>query len=98
MIVFTMSSCMMVKAQVYGVGTSTTETDMFGNQRTTHRDRYGNTTGTSTTETDMFGNQRTTHRDRYGNSTSSSTSETDMFGNRTTKQNSNNPNQQIWTW
>ena len=41
------------KAQ-YNVGTSSTTTDYFGNQTTTHRDQYGNTTGTSTTTTDVI--------------------------------------------
>ena len=35
-------------AQYYNVGTSTTSTDYFGNQTTTHRNQYGQTTGTST--------------------------------------------------
>ena len=54
-------------AQGYNVGSSNTTTDYFGNQTTTHRDKYGNTTGTSTSSTDYFGNTTTTHRDRYGN-------------------------------
>ena len=40
----------------YDVGTSTTTTDYFGNQKTTHRNQYGEVTGTSTTTTDYFGN------------------------------------------
>ena len=32
----------------YNVGTSSTTTDYFGNQTTTHRNQYGQTTGTST--------------------------------------------------
>lgn len=55
-----------VQAQTYDVGTSTTSTDYFGNQKTTHKDRYGQTTGSSTSSTDMFGKTTTTHRDRYG--------------------------------
>ena len=38
-------------AQMFNVGTSNTTTDYFGNQTTTHRDKYGNTTGTSTLTT-----------------------------------------------
>ena len=38
-------------AQYYNVGTSTTSTDYFGNQTTTHRNQYGQTTGTSTSST-----------------------------------------------
>ena len=53
-------------AQYYNVGTSTTTTDYFGNQTTTHRNQYGQTTGTSTSSTDYFGNRTTTHRDQYG--------------------------------
>ena len=71
------------KAQ-YNVGTSSTTTDYFGNQTTTHRDQYGNTTGTSTTTTDYFGNKTTTHRDQYGNTIGTSTTSTDYFGNTTT--------------
>ena len=46
-------------AQSYNVGSSKTTTDYFGNQTTTHRDRYGNTTGTSSSTTDYFGNTTT---------------------------------------
>lgn len=37
----------------YNVGTSTTTTDIFGNQTTTHRNQYGQTTGTSTSSTEV---------------------------------------------
>ena len=67
-------------AQGYNVGSSNTTTDYFGNQTTTHRDKYGNTTGTSTSSTDYFGNTTTTHRDRYGNTIGTSTTSTDYFG------------------
>ena len=85
-----------VNAQMYNVGTSNTTTDYFGNQTTTHRDRYGNTTGTSTsstdyfaigtstTSTDYFGNTTTTHRDRYGNTTGTDRSSRDYYGNTNT--------------
>ena len=45
-----------VSAQ-YDVGTSTTTTDYFGNQKTTHRNQYGEITGTSTTTTDYRNNK-----------------------------------------
>lgn len=61
-------STAMAFAQSYNVGSSTTsETDIFGNTVTTHRDAYGRVIGTSTTgKTDIFGNTTTTHRDAYG--------------------------------
>ena len=65
----------------YNVGTSSTTTDYFGNQTTTHRNQYGQTTGTSTSSTDYFGNTTTTHRDSYGNTIGTSTTSTDYFGN-----------------
>ena len=68
-----------VNAQYYNVGTSTTSTDYFGNQTTTHRNQYGQTTGTSTSSTDYFGNTMTTHRDSYGNTIGTSTTSTDFF-------------------
>ena len=71
-------------AQYYNVGTSTTTTDYFGNQTTTHRNQYGQTTGTSTSSTDYFGNRTTTHRDQYGNTIGTSMTSTDYFGNTTT--------------
>lgn len=82
----------------YNVGTSSTTTDYFGNQTTTHRDRYGNTTGTSSPSTDYFGNITTTYRNQYGQTEGTSTSSTDYFGNRNTQQKSNNPNTSIWSW
>ncbi len=82
----------------YNVGTSSTTTDYFGNQTTTHRNQYGQTTGTSTSSTDYFGNTTTTHRDSYGNTIGTSTTSTDYFGNRNTQQRSNNSNTTIWSW
>ena len=38
-------------AQYYGVGSSTSSTDSWGNTTTVHKDAYGNRTGTSTSRT-----------------------------------------------
>ena len=54
-------------AQYYNVGTSTTSTDYFGNQTTTHRNQYGQTTGTSTSSYDYFGNRNTQQRSNNSN-------------------------------
>ena len=56
-------------AQGYNVGSSNTTTDYFGNQTTTHRDKYGNATGTSTSSTDYFGNRNTEQRSNNSNTT-----------------------------
>ena len=53
----------------YNVGTSSTTTDYFGNQTTTHRNQYGQTTGTSTSSTDYFGNRNTQQRSNNSNTT-----------------------------
>lgn len=85
-------------AQYYGVGSSSSSTDPWGNTTTVHKDAYGNRTGTSTTSTDSWGNTTTTHRDSYGNKIGTSTTRTDSWGNRNTQQKSNNPYSSIWTW
>jgi len=71
-------------AQYYGVGSSTSSTDSWGNTTTVHKDAYGNRTGTSTSHTDSWGTTTTTHRDSYGNTIGTSTSSTDSWGNTTT--------------
>ena len=53
----------------YNVGTSTTSTNAWGQQVTTHKDSYGRTTGTSTTGTNAWGQQQTQQ-----NATNSNTS------------------------
>ena len=63
----------------YNVGTSSTTTDNFGNQTTTHRNQYGQTTGKSTSSTDYFGNTNSTYTDSYGRSTGTSTTSTGYF-------------------
>lgn len=45
----------LIHAQSYNVGTSTTSTNVWGQQETTHKDRYGNTTGTTTSGTNVWG-------------------------------------------
>ena len=52
----------------YNVGTSSTTTDYFGNQTTTHRNQYGHT-GTSTSSTDYFGNRNIQQRSNNSNTT-----------------------------
>ena len=42
-------------AQSYNVGTSTTRTNAWGQQETTHKGAYGNTTGTTTSRTNAWG-------------------------------------------
>ena len=54
-------------AQYYNVGTSTTSTDYFGNQTTTHRNQYGQTQGSSTSSYDYFGNRNTQQRSNNTN-------------------------------
>ena len=49
-------------ANVCFAQSSTTTTDYFGNQNTTHKDQYGNTIGKSTTTTDYFGNKKTSYK------------------------------------
>lgn len=70
-IISTIAACMLATFSAfaqYNVGTSTTtQTDIFGNTTTTHRNIYGQSTGTSTTsKTDIFGNTTTQQRCNTG--------------------------------
>ena len=98
MMLMALITAIAVNAQYYNVGTSTSTTDIFGNETTTHRNQYGNTTGTSTSSTDIFGNTTTTHRDSYGNTIGTSTTSTDYLGTQNTQQRGNTSNSSIWTW
>ena len=76
---FVMLSMLTASAQ-YNVGTSTTTTNAWGQQVTTHKNAYGKTTGTSTTGTNAWGQSVTTHKDAYGRTVGTSTTGTNAWG------------------
>ena len=54
MFLMTMAFAISAHAQ-YNVGTSSRDTDSWGNSTSTHRNQYGQTTGTSSSYTDSWG-------------------------------------------